>query len=163
MTKQETYEYLRQHGIAYEVTEHKALYSMSVLEDICLPHPELLAKNLFVCDAKKRDVSLITVKGEKRVKLNAFSHRHNLRHLSFASEDMLTDILHVKPGSVSPLALLENDALGVTLYIDEDFIGGMIGVHPCDNTATMWLQTDDILDMIRSHGNSIVITHIDEA
>ena len=30
---------------------------------------------------------------------------------------------------------------------------GLIGVHPNDNTATVWLRADDLLALIREHGN----------
>lgn len=50
-------------------------------------------------------------------------------------------------GSVTPLGLL-NDP-------DRDFEGGRIGVHPNDNTATVWLSTRDLLDLLREHGSPV--------
>ncbi len=31
----------------------------------------------------------------------------------------------------------------------------MIGVHPNDNTATVWLHTADLLRIIAGHGNAV--------
>ena len=39
--------------------------------------------------------------------------------------------------------------------IDRDFKDGVIGVHPCDNTATVWLDTDVLISLIRAHGNFV--------
>lgn len=38
-------------------------------------------------------------------------------------------------------------------YMDVAFQGGKIGVHPNDNTATIWMRTDDLLHLIRENGN----------
>ena len=41
--------------------------------------------------------------------------------------------------------------------IDTDFFSGAgrIGVHPNDNTATVWLQAKDLVKLIEDHGNSV--------
>ena len=69
MNKEETYQYLTDHGVAYEVTEHQAVFNMEELGAVELPYPEWDAKNLFVRDDKKRNYYLITVRGDKRVDL----------------------------------------------------------------------------------------------
>lgn len=53
MNKQQTYDFLTKHGIAYEITEHETVYNMKEMEAMELPHKEVLEKNLFVCDDKK--------------------------------------------------------------------------------------------------------------
>ena len=53
MNKQETLDFLTSKGVAYEETEHGAVFDMEGLEALALPHKEALAKNLFVCDDKK--------------------------------------------------------------------------------------------------------------
>lgn len=73
MTKQETYDFLNAKNIEYEITEHKAVFSMDKICDVVLPHPECDAKNLFVRDDKKREYFLITVKGNgNAVELTCF-------------------------------------------------------------------------------------------
>lgn len=157
MNKAETYQYLCDHGISYEVTEHQAVYNMEELDAVALPYPEWDAKNLFVRDDKKRNYYLITVKGGKRVDLKEFRRAHDLRNLSFASAEDLMDILGLLPGSVTPLGLLQDAQCRVHLYLDAAFSGHLIGVHPNDNTATVWLQTDDLVSLLRAHGNEVDI------
>ena len=55
MNKQETYQYLKDHNIPFEITEHRAVYNMEELDSIDLPYPEGDAKNLFVRDDKKKN------------------------------------------------------------------------------------------------------------
>lgn len=162
MDKQEIYEYLKQKNIWYEITEHKAVYNMQELSRIDIPYPQADAKNLFIRDDKKRNYYLITVKGDKKVDLKEFKNRNNTRSLSFAREKELMDILNLIPGAVTPLGLLNDKELKVQFCIDKDFFEGLciIGIHPNDNTATIWLKVEDLIDIIKEHGNKITITEI---
>ena len=67
--KEEIYKFLDSSGILYSVTEHEAVYNMEELANVRLPYPECDAKNLFVCDDKKNNYYLISVKNNKRVDL----------------------------------------------------------------------------------------------
>ena len=69
MTKQETYDYLRAHGVDFEITEHPAVFNMEECAAVDMPYPEDDAKNLLVRDDKKRSYYLITVRCSKRVDL----------------------------------------------------------------------------------------------
>jgi hypothetical protein len=37
---------------------------------------------------------------------------------------------------------------------------GLIGVHPNDNTATVWLRADDLAALIQEHGNPVHIAEL---
>ncbi|WP_368284760.1 prolyl-tRNA synthetase associated domain-containing protein [Enorma massiliensis] len=160
MDKQQTYDYLDTHGVSYEATEHAAVYNMAELETVELPYPDRDAKNLFVRDDKKRAYYLITAMGDKRVDLKAFRQRHGTRALSFASADDLRSIMGLEPGSVTPLGLLNDEGRKVTLFLDADFAGGIIGVHPNDNTATVWMQAADLVRIIEDHGNEVRVVEL---
>ena len=155
MTKRETYDYLTDHGVEYEVTEHIAVYNMEELNAVRLPYPDRDAKTLFVRDDKKRNEDLITVKGDKRVDLKEFQQRFGTRKLSFASADDLMAIMGLIPGAVTPLGLLNDGERKAALYLDEAFLGGLVGVHPNDNTATVWMKAEDLIRLIREHGNTV--------
>ena len=160
MNKREIYDYLNVNGIEYEISEHTAVYNMAELAEIDIPYPEADAKNLFVRDDKKQNYYLITVKGDKRVDLKDFRKKQNLRSLSFASADDLMAYMGLTPGSVTPLGLLNDSNHRVHFYIDKGFTGGIIGVHPNDNTATAWLRTDDLIRLIRNNGNEVRIVEL---
>ena len=160
MNKTETYQYLTEHNIAYEVSEHKAVFNMEEAEALDLPYPECDAKNLFIRDDKKQNYYLITVKGDKRVDLKEFRKQHGLRALSFASPEELSAVMGLTPGAVTPLGILNDVERRVHFYLDKSFIGGKIGVHPNDNTATIWMQADELMDLIKKHGNAAEFTEL---
>ena len=160
MKKEEIYQYLKKHQISYEVNEHKAVFNMGELDSVKLLYPEWDAKNLFVRDDKKRNYYLISVKGDKRVDLKNFRKQLGLRPLSFASADDLMAIMGLTPGSVTPLGILNDIDCKVHFYVDSEFAGNIIGVHPNDNTATIWIQADQLIHLIREHGNEADIVEV---
>ena len=159
MDKQEIYNYLNEKNISYEITNHKAVYNMKEASEIDIPYPNQDAKNLFVRDDKKKNYYLITVKGNKRIDLKEFSLKNNTRRLSFASKEDLMKIMKLIPGAVTPLGLLNDEKHIVKFYLDKEFLEKpkLLGVHPNDNTATIWIKTYDLINIIEKHGNEVKI------
>lgn len=157
MDKQAIYDFIKNKNIWYEITEHKAVFNMEELSEIEVPYPEYDAKNLFIRDDKKMNYYLITVKGDKRVNLKEFRNKNATRPLSFASEQDLMNIMNLIPGSVNPFGLLNDKELKVKFYLDKDFLNDkkIIGIHPNDNTATVWLKVEDLVEIIKENGNKV--------
>lgn len=162
VNKQQVYAFLKDRDIPFEVTEHEAVYNMAELAKVTLPYPEWDAKNLFVRDDKKRSYYLITVKGDKRVDLKEFRRKNGTRPLTFASEEDLLNILKLAPGSVTPFGMLNDEERKVEWFVDAAFLQEkrLIGVHPNDNTATVWLNTNDLIGIIQEHGNTVHVVEV---
>lgn len=163
MNKQEVYDFIKSKNIWHEITEHEAVFNMDELSKIEVPYNDCDAKNLFVRDDKKENYYLITVKGNKRVDLKEFRKRYDVRPISFfASAEDLMKYLNLIPGSVSPLGLLNDKERKVKFYLDDSFFKDdkIIGIHPNDNTATVWLKVDDLINIIKEHGSKIEIINI---
>ena len=47
-------------------------------------------------------------------------------------------------------------------HVLTEFLEGrkLIGVHPNENTATVWLKTEDLLDIIKEHGNPVQVLEL---
>lgn len=164
MNKQETLQFLQDSGIRFELTEHKAVYHMGELSAAAIPYPEADAKNLFIRDDKKQNYYLLTVKGDKRADLKAFRKANDTRPLCFASEEDLLRLMGLTPGSVTPLGILNDEGRTVKVFLDRAFFDEphLIGVHPNDNTATVWMKTEDLVNLIRAHGNELFVAEIQE-
>lgn len=141
--------------IEYELIEHPPVYTMEEMNALQLPKIDKVAKNLFVRDDKKRNYYLLVVKEEKKINLKDFRKNMSLRPLSFASNEDLEAILNLSPGSVSPLGILNDTQNKVVVYIDVSFQDTSIGIHPNENTATLWLQTKDLVQLLKEHGNTV--------
>ena len=158
--KADIYEYLNVNNIWYERINHEAVYNMDELSKIDIPYFDVIAKNLFIRDDKKKNYYLITLKGNKKINLKEFRKSQNTRALNFASEEELQEIMSLTAGSVSPFGLLNDDNLLVHFYIDKDYDDSVIGIHPNDNTETIILKVKDLIEIIATHGNEVKVFEI---
>ena len=162
VNKQDIYALLNEKQLWYELTEHQAVYHMDDFSGVELPYPEADAKSLFIRDDKKQNYYLLTVPGNKRVDLKAFRKAQGTRPLSFASADDLMAIMKLIPGAVTPFGVLNDEARRVKVFLDSGFLkhDGLIGVHPNDNTATVWMKTLDLAELLKEHGNEVYVTEL---
>ena len=91
-----------------------------------------------------------------------YPEANQTRPLSFAPESELLRILGLTAGSVTPFGILNDAKREVKVFLDEDFFKapGLIGVHPNDNTATVWLKAKDLAGIIQEHGNELYLVQI---
>ena len=155
MDKEQTCQFLRDMGIEFERVDHPAVCNMAEMAELALPHPEAEAKNLFLRDDRREHFFLLTVRGDRRVDLKEFRRARQTRPLRFASEDELSSLLGLIPGAVTPLGVLNDVEYHVKFFLDRAFADGLVGVHPNDNTATLWLRAEDLIRVVRDHGNEI--------
>ena len=100
----------------------------------------------------------MTIKGDKRVNLQQFREENGTRRLSFASPQDLKEKMDLEPGSVTPLGLLYDPEHEIPFYLDSYFSQQpRIAVHPNDNTATIWLNPQDLLKVIKGLGNTVKV------
>ena len=159
--KAETIAVLEQAGIAYELYEHEAVFTVEQAHAADIPHQELGAKNLFLRDDKHRAYYLVCLPDKKDVSLREIQERLDSRRLSFANEKDLRLMLSLEPGSVTPLGAL-NDAEGrVEVVIDRELVDAeRVTVHPCDNTATVLLATADLIELLRERGITVCVADL---
>lgn len=154
-SKQEIINLLNAMNIEHEVILHEAVFTIDEMLDLNLPKAEFVAKNLFVRDDKKRNYYLFVVQEEKMVNLKQMREKIDSRPLSFASESDLYQYLGLPKGAVTPFGVINDKTHSVKVYVDADFKHSLIGVHPNENTATVWLKTEDLIDLIKQHGNQV--------
>lgn len=150
--KQEVYDLLNERGIEYEAIEHEAVYNMEEADALELPHREAGTKNLFIRDDKKRSYYVVSIPEHDRLDLKALREKLGSRPLKFANDAELMEFLGLIPGQVTPFGTLNDTEHKVTVLISEYFRGGLMDAHPNDNTATMILKADDVVEVLRSFG-----------
>lgn len=146
--------------IKFEIIQHNAVYTIDEMQELNLPNTESIAKNLFLRDDKKKNYYLLVVSQEKKVELKVLKEKIGSRPLSFASESDLNSILGLSKGSVTPLGIINDEERKVTVILDKQFNRSIIGIHPNDNTATIWLEVKDLVDIIKQHGNVVEFIEI---
>ena len=143
--KQRVYDALDKLGIKYEVVEHEPVHTMEDMDRLGLPAKGTLCKNLFLRDSKGKRHFLVTCDEKKKVDLKALGRTLGAGNLSFASEERLEEHLGLKPGSVSPVGLMNDTEHTVEFLIDKDLSRcKSLGIHPLENTATVFLSFKDL-------------------
>ena len=147
--KEEVKVFLKEKGIPFRWVEHKAVYTIEEMET---------AKNLFLRDQKGKNHFLVVIRADKQANLKELGEKLGGVRLSFASEERLEKYLGLKKGAVTPLGILNDTACAVKVFLDKDFLEKEeIGVHPNDNTASVYLKTADLMQIIKEHGNSLEV------
>lgn len=160
VNKQAVLKLLDEAKISYQLVEHEAVYTIDEMKKLNLPRADCIAKNLFVRDDKKKHFYLISVQEEKQIDLKKLREIIGSRRLSFASEKDLQEIMGLEKGSVTPFGVLNDDNKSVKVFIDERFNNRLIGIHPNENTMTVWLKTEDLVELLKSHGSSVAMINL---
>ena len=159
--KKDIYDLLDQPQFHYEVYEHAAVYTIEELDALNIPYKDQIVKNLFLRDDKKKNYYLVTVPGHKIVNLKRLSDRISSRKLSFADEETLMRLLKLEKGHVTPLGVLNDAQKNVIVVFDRSLQNQRIGIHPMENTATVFISCKDVQKLINDHGNTVVMCDFD--
>ena len=155
MDQKEVLKLLEQNHIRYIYREHPPVYTMEEMRQLHLEHENGVALNLFLRDDKKRNYYLVSADGSARISLKALRHILGSRPLSFASENDLMRILGLPKGSVSTLGALNDTEHLCQTVIDIRFQNRLIGVHPLENTATVWMKGGDLFALLEKQGHNV--------
>ena len=149
-------------GIGWSILEHEAVYTVEESLAIHDALPGAHTKNLFLKDAGGQ-FWLVTVEHMRRVDLKALAGAIGAKKLSFGKAEDMERLLGVTPGSVTPLAALNDTSGAVRVVLDPDLAGAdIVNVHPLRNTATVGLSGADLVRALGAWGHDPLIATIPE-
>ena len=161
LVKNELLKLLNDKSIHYKKYDHEPLYSV---EDSKNKRGEIRGshtKNLFLKN-KKNNFFLFSCDENAKVDLKQFSKSIDAKNLSFANAEYLEQFLGIKPGSVSPFALLNDKDNVVKFYLDEKlFNSEIINFHPLINTTTISIETSEFINFLLENNKKIHIFSLD--
>ena len=139
------YDFLDSLQIDYQRVDHEAAMTMEACIVIDEALEATMCKNLLLCNRQCTDFYLLLMPGDKPFKTKELSQQIGSSRLSFAAPEYMERFLDITPGSLSVLGLMNDRDMHVKLLIDKDVLEGTyIGVHPCINTASLRLRTEDL-------------------
>lgn len=149
------YEFLDQHGIAYQRFDHPAVFTCEQANELRIPMPGKDTKNLFLRDKKGKRHFLVSVGHEKQVDLKALTETLGVQQgLSFGSPERLKAHLGVEPGSVTLLGLVNDTAHAVEFVVDRAvWEAEAVCCHPLVNTATLVISHGGLETFLRATGH----------
>lgn len=141
------YDLLDRLGIEYERTDHEEANTMEACNEIDRVLNTIICKNLFLCNRQETQFYLLMMPGDKPFKTKDLSAQIQSARLSFGKPEYMEEFLHIKPGAVSIMGLMNDTANRVQLLIDKPVIESeYIGCHPCVSTSSLKLKTEDVLN-----------------
>ena len=141
-----TYDLLDSLEMKYQRTDHEHADTMEACNEIDAILEVTICKNLFLCNRQKTAFYLLMMPGDKKFKTKELSAQINSARLSFAEPEDMLKYLDIEPGSVSIMGLMNDKDHAVQLLIDEDVLKDeYLGCHPCVNTSSLKMRTDDVI------------------
>ena len=153
------YDLLDTLNISYQRVDHEAAMTMEACAHIDTVLGGTVCKNLLLCNRQRTCFYLLLLPGDKVFMTKELSAQLGVSRLSFADAEYMQAFLDITPGSLSVLGLMNDQGNRVQLLIDSDvLVGEYIGVHPCINTSTVRLKTEDLVHkIIPAMGHSPII------
>lgn len=137
-------------GLRYRLHRHIPLRTVedakSVEDQFVVPGENALRlKNLYLRDRKKRNY-LVTLEQSREIDLKALGAGLGVGSLSFGSADRLFETLGLRPGAVSPLAMINGVDHDVRFFMDAAAQqADVIYMHPLVNDRTIAMARDDVM------------------
>jgi Ala-tRNA(Pro) deacylase len=116
--------------------------------------PGIHCKNLFLKDAKGR-LWLVVAPAERRIDLKALPGLIGAARLSFGSASLLTEVLGIEPGSVTPFAVINDHQHRVSVVLDAWMMAQeRVNYHPLRNDMTTTLTPAELIRFLEHTGHS---------
>lgn len=160
--EQELCAILRDAGISWVRFAHPPLHTVEDSQALRGQIAGAHIKNMFL-KARRGDLVLVSCLEERRIRLADLEKEIGVRRCSFASEALLMDVLGVKPGAVTPLALFnDKDSHRVRVVFDRQMLSmDPVNCHPLHNEATFSISSADVLRITELTGHKVDIVDFD--
>jgi len=146
--------------IKYEYRAHEAVFTCEQANTALPENAGAHCKNLFVKDETGR-MWLLVIPDDRRADLKAIQEKIGSKRLSFCSAERMEEFLGVTPGSVTPLAVINDTGNRVQLVVDKIVMGwDIIRCHPLANTATVSISREDFEKFIRHAGHELNVINL---
>ena len=153
----ELIELLKKKNYGITVHHHDALFTVQDSKILRGEIDGVHSKNLFLKN-KKNNFFLLTFEETDKVDLKKISKSLELGNTSFAKEKYLDQFLKIKPGSVSPFALLNDEGGHVDFYLEQTlYESKFVNFHPLINTLTITIETKRFVEFMIENDKKIHI------
>lgn len=149
------FDFLATHQIEYSTYDHPEAPTIEIARQYWHADGSKHCKNLFFRNHKGNRHYLVVFDSEKELAIRDLEQRLHQGKLSFASEARMEKYLGLRPGSVSPFGLINDEQNHVHLFLDANLLNyPSLSFHPNDNTATVVISQEMFARYLKAAGNS---------
>jgi len=142
-------------AIHYQQFEHPPLPTCRDADRLALERPGTRLKHLFLRDNYGRRHFLLATAHDQAVDLKRLSRQMAISRLGLASAERLARYLAVEPGCVSLLALINDNAGAVELWVDQAIWDNeRFHCHPLVNTVTWVIPKRGVTRFLEHTGHT---------
>jgi Ala-tRNA(Pro) deacylase len=145
-------------GIPHRTHTHPPVFTVAEAVALRGTLPGGHTKNLFLKD-RKDGLWLAVMLEERRTDLKKLADALEAPRFSFGSGELLYEVLGVRPGSVTPFALINDTGINgkgrrVTVVLDEGMLAhDPLNYHPLENDRTTAIAPNDLLRFVAACGH----------
>lgn len=153
--RQRVFDFLAAHEIEYSVYDHPEAPTIEIAREYWRADGSKHCKNLFFRNHKGNRHYLVVFDSECSLAIRDLEQRLHQGKLTFASAERMERWLGLRPGSVSPFGLVNDEQNHVHLFLDRNLIDQpSLSFHPNDNTATVVISQPMFQRYLEAVGNS---------
>ena len=157
MTPEQLFARLDALGIAHSTHSHPPVFTVPEAVALRGQLPGGHCKSLFLKD-KKAGLWLVIALEQRRIDLKRLAVQLDAPRFSFGNPGLLFEALGVRPGSVTPLALVNDREQRVRVVLDRDMLEcDPLNYHPLENDRTTAISPADLLRFIATCGHTPAI------
>lgn len=163
-TPQQVLRALEELGIEHHTVIHEPLYTVEQARTVSYDVHGAHTKNLFLRNKKGR-MFLLVLERDQQIELRTLRDKLQVPggQFAFASTERMAHFLGVVPGSVSPLAVFNDQECAVQVLMQNALLRyEWIYVHPCRNTHSTRLRVKDLLKVLTVWGHPVTPLDFDE-
>lgn len=148
--KQQIFSILDELQIEYTNYEHDPVFTCDEAKWVDIPGYRV--KSLLLRNKKATNFYMIVLPDNKQLDTNIIRGIFDDSKMSFASPERMMEKIWLKPGSVSPFALINNQEKDIRVVFDQDLKEELIGFHPLQNDNTVVLKMDSVEHFLENIG-----------
>jgi len=147
-------------GIPYQNHFHEPAFTVDQARHLYDEIPGGHCKSLFLKN-KKNEYLMVIIHCNDKLDIKAFSKLLGKGSLSFASHDRLKEILSLKPGSVTPFAVINDVLNSVQVVLDQKLLNfKLLNYHPLRNDITTTISSKDLLKFLSYTNHEAKVLHV---
>ncbi|USN57747.1 MAG: prolyl-tRNA synthetase associated domain-containing protein [Candidatus Peribacteria bacterium] len=152
--RQKVFDILDSLEIPYTNYEHEVVFTCHDAKGVDIPGKRV--KSLLLRNKKSTNFYMVVLPDDKQLDTNIIRAIFSDTKMSFASEDQMMEKIGLKPGSVSPFALIHNEERDIQVVFDESLKDVEIGFHPLQNDNTVVLSMQSVEHFLNNLGVNYV-------
>ena len=108
-----------------------------------------ICNNLFLANRQRTQFCMMMIPSYKRFRSSDISKQAGRSRLHFAEPEYMEEIIDCTPGSASVMGLMNDREKRVQLLVDDDVLNAeYVGCHPCINTSSLRIKTQDLFEKV---------------